>query len=120
MQKALNWLESIQQEDGGFGESCKSAEDKRYIQLEFSTPSQTAWALDALIAGGRAKSAAAARAARFLLDEDSHHEEAAHYPTGIGLPGGFYIIYESYNYIFPLIALSRYANQTGKGNEDVR
>ncbi|WP_455663182.1 terpene cyclase/mutase family protein [Pradoshia sp.] len=120
VQKALNWLESIQQEDGGFGESCKSAEERSYVPLGFSTPSQTAWALDALIAGGRGKSAAAARAARFLLDESRHHEEAAHYPTGMGLPGGFYIIYESYNYIFPLIAISRYANQAGTGFKDVR
>ena len=119
VQKALNWLESIQQQDGGFGESCKSAEMKAYVQLDYSTPSQTAWALDALIAGGREKSAAASKAARFLLNESKHHEAAALYPTGMGLPGGFYIIYESYNYIFPLIALSRYANRLGKGIGDI-
>ena len=120
IQKALDWLESIQLNDGGFGESCKSAEIKTYVQLEFSTPSQTAWALDTFIAGGRGKTGAAAKAARFLLEENNHHEGAAQYPTGIGLPGGFYIIYESYNYIFPLIALSRYGNLIGKGHKDIR
>lgn len=111
VQKALDWLESIQQKDGGFGESCQSCEEKKYIPLAYSTPSQTAWALDALVAGGRNKRDAAMKAARFLLDEKNYDEEASRYPTGIGLPGGFYILYESYNYIFPLIALSRFKGQ---------
>ena len=49
LKRAALWLEHIQHEDGGWGESCHSSMEKRFITLPFSTPSQTAWALDALI-----------------------------------------------------------------------
>jgi sporulenol synthase len=44
------WLLSIQNTDGGWGESCNSDRVMQYTPLGASTPSQTAWALDALIA----------------------------------------------------------------------
>ncbi len=40
----------MQNKDGGWGESCSSDRVMKYIPLGASTPSQTAWALDALIA----------------------------------------------------------------------
>lgn len=49
LRKAVRWLTSIQYDDGGFGESCQSDIQKRYNPLGYSTPSQTAWAADALI-----------------------------------------------------------------------
>lgn len=33
------------------------------------------------------------------------------YPTGAALPGGFYIHYHSYRYIWPLLALAQYRNK---------
>ncbi|MBU4292838.1 MAG: squalene--hopene cyclase, partial [Actinobacteria bacterium] len=47
--KAERWLQGIQNKDGGWGESCKSYEDKRYVPLKISTASQTAWALCGLL-----------------------------------------------------------------------
>ncbi|MGG4490492.1 squalene--hopene cyclase [Metabacillus idriensis] len=106
--KAVNWLLSIQKEDGGFGESCRSSEVKTYMPLAFSTPSQTAWALDALLCVMDKKDEAIQKAVKRLMQP--FDEKSSAYPTGIGLPKQFYIHYHSYNKIFPLLALSHYRN----------
>ena len=108
IRKAIHWLESIQLPDGGWGESCKSPEAERFIPLSFSTPSQTSWALDTLLTVKGTKSHAIQKGINYLINEKSHHPHALRYPTGLGLRGGFYIIYESYNFIFPLLALGHY------------
>ncbi len=51
IQRANEWLRSIQNSDGGWGESCASYDNDIYTPAE-STPSQTAWALMGLMAGG--------------------------------------------------------------------
>ncbi|MCM3005324.1 squalene--hopene cyclase [Priestia koreensis] len=107
MQKAASWLKSIQNDDGGWGESCQSAEMKKYIPLSFSTVSQTAWALDALLTLLPKDDEAIQKGIHFLL-KDPHQKEALDYPTGIGLPGQFYIRYHSYEHLYPLLALSHY------------
>lgn len=106
--KAVKWLVRIQKEDGGFGESCRSSEVKTYMPLEFSTPSQTAWALDALLCVMDKKDTAIQRGVKRLMKP--FDEKSSAYPTGIGLPKQFYIHYHSYNKIFPLLALSHYRN----------
>ncbi|MEH6943164.1 squalene--hopene cyclase [Bacillus sp. JJ722] len=108
LMKAAKWLESIQREDGGWGESCSSTEKEKYVPLSFSTPSQTAWALDALLTVRNVDSSSVKLAVQFLLNSHQQSEESLSYPTGLGLPGGYYITYESYNHIFPLLALGHY------------
>ena len=51
--RAGEWLRSIQNADGGWGESCASY-DNGVFTAGPSTPSQTAWAILGLIAGGDA------------------------------------------------------------------
>ena len=51
IQKGANWLRSVQNQDGGWGESCASYETHCY-QRNVSTASQTAWALLGLEAAG--------------------------------------------------------------------
>ena len=53
--RAGEWLRSIQNADGGWGESCASY-DNGIVHAGPSTPSQTAWAILGLIAGGDADS----------------------------------------------------------------
>ncbi|MBM7602164.1 squalene cyclase [Metabacillus crassostreae] len=95
-------------QSGGWGESFKSCEIKNYVSLEFSTPSQTSWALDALIMAKRAQSDSVIKGITHLLDQHSFSKDSQTYPTGIGLPGKFYMTYHSYNYIFPLLTLAHF------------
>ncbi|MBU8907589.1 squalene--hopene cyclase [Desertibacillus haloalkaliphilus] len=103
-----NWLIRIQNDDGGWGESCKSDQKKTYVPLAASTPSQTAWAIDALLAVYQKRTPEIDRGINYLLESSDDHDWSTTYPTGAAFPGGFYIHYHSYRYIWPLIALSHY------------
>ncbi|UHA76191.1 squalene--hopene cyclase [Paenibacillus sp. 481] len=106
--RAARWLSRVQNADGGWGESCESDRKKTFVPLAMSTPSQTAWALDALIAISPHPTAEIQHGVKALLQLSHPSYQAMSYPTGAGLPGHFYITYHSYNYIWPLLALSHY------------
>jgi sporulenol synthase len=110
IQRGLKWLISVQNSDGGWGESCVSDQKKRYIALEKSTLSQSAWALDALIACNPEPNTPIVNGINYLLNNLSRIEQE-HYPTGAGLPGHFYSRYHSYPYIWPLLALSHFRSK---------
>ncbi len=108
MRRAVAWLDSVQNEDGGFGEDIRSYGDPALRGRGASTPSQTAWALLAYVAAGDAERGAATRAAEWLCaaqDDDGDWEEN-HY-TGTGFPLDFMIRYHLYRLHFPLLALGR-------------
>jgi len=109
IRRAVEWLLRHQQPDGGWGESCDSYADPSRRGAGPSTPSQTAWALMALLAAGEAAHEAAARGVGYLLSRqrsDGSWDEA-HF-TGTGFPSDFMINYHLYRHYFPLIALGRY------------
>ncbi|SDZ11151.1 prenyltransferase/squalene oxidase repeat-containing protein [Bacillus sp. 166amftsu] len=111
LQKAVAWLENIQHRDGGWGESCRSSIERQFISLPFSTPSQTAWALDALIAYYDIETPTIRKGISYLLTQSMENQD---YPTGLGLSGGFYIHYHSYHYIFPLLTFAHYIKKYRK------
>jgi len=108
IRRATDWLASVQNADGGWGEDLRSYTDPAWVGEGHSTPSQTAWALLALHAGGLADSAAARRGVEWLVE---HQEEDGSWDepwfTGIGFPGDFYINYHLYRLVFPVSALGR-------------
>jgi len=109
VQRAVQWLKNRQNEDGGWGETCESYRDPCLRGIGPSTPSQTAWALWALMAAEEADSEAVERGVRFLLKAqlpDGTWEEDAF--TGTGFPKYFMIRYHNYRNCFPLAVLGMY------------
>jgi squalene-hopene/tetraprenyl-beta-curcumene cyclase len=109
IRRAVAWLDSVQQEGGGFGEDIRSYADPAWRgRASFTTASQTAWALLGYVAAGNAEDSATRRAADYLCaaqqaDGDWHEE---HF-TGTGFPLDFMIRYHLYRITFPLLALGR-------------
>ncbi len=108
IQKAVEWLLAIQNPDGGWGESCKSDLASKYVPLGSSNLTQSAWALDALIAVSDKRTSEIDAGIAYLLDAYNKDDWTISYPVGQGMGGGFYIHYHSYQYIFPLLALVHY------------
>jgi squalene-hopene/tetraprenyl-beta-curcumene cyclase len=110
-QKAAGWLKSVQNSDGGFGESILSYYDETLKGKGKSTASQTAWGLIGLLAVVGPNDTHVERAVAWLIENqkaDGSWDEAEF--TGTGFPCVFYLKYHIYRNAFPLYALSRYDN----------
>lgn len=112
MRKAVGWLLSIQNEDGGWGEDATSYRlGYKGFEEAPTTASQTAWALMGLMAAGEVENPAVMRGVEYLKstqtqkglwDEDRY--------TATGFPRVFYLRYHGYCKFFPLWALARFRN----------
>lgn len=134
--RACNWLKSRQQDDGGWGETCASYMDIGLAGRGVTTASQTAWAVMALVAAGRADDAdAVERGCLYLIERQSEGTWAEAHYTGAGFPGygvgqtikltdpllqkrlmqgpelsrAFMLRYDLYRHYFPMMALGRAA-----------
>ncbi len=111
IRKAVEWLNSRQRPDGGWGEDCASYWKNRRNEVKTSTASQTAWALLGLMAAGEYDGEAVSRGVAHLRAgprEGAKWHEPSY--TGIGFPRVFYLNYHGYSAYFPLWALARYRN----------
>ena len=112
------WLRSVQNPDGGWGESCESYDADAFVPAP-STPSQTAWALMGLLAGGDTSSDSVHQGFEYLIStqqaDGTWEEEAA---TGTGFPGVFYLTYYLYRDVFPLMALGYYERVRNMNRRD--
>jgi len=114
--RAGEWLRSIQNADGGWGETRATGAQGVFAGAP-STPSQTAWAVLGLIAGGDANSLSVQHGIEHLLEtqceEGSWGDEPA---TGAGVTRGSYLNYHLYKDYFPLLALSSFVKARAKAN----
>jgi squalene-hopene/tetraprenyl-beta-curcumene cyclase len=109
--RGRDWLESCQNSDGGWGESCATYENPSLKGIGESTASQTAWAVMGIIACGDLERASVQRGIHFLLSTqktDGSWDEPQ--ITGTGFPRVFYLKYDMYRQNFPLLALATYVN----------
>lgn len=113
IERGAAWLVSVQNPDGGWGETCRSYDDPTRKGQGVSTASQTAWALIGLLAAGEATGSYARasldRGVAYLsgTQQESGRWEESEF-TGTGFPGHFYLRYHYYFQYFPLVALGRY------------
>src|SRR3954466_10726886 len=109
---AGDWLVSIQNQDGGWGQDATSYRlDYSGFEGAPSTASQTAWALLGLMAAGEVGHPAVARGIKYLIDTQAQKglwDEQRF--TATGFPRVFYLRYHGYPKFFPLWALARYRN----------
>ena len=114
---AANWLISIQNADGGWGEGLDTYLQPHLAGKGHSTPSQTAWALMALLASCDTGSPAIQAGIDYLLSTQTDlrmSDQASSWPeeryTGVGFPNFFYLGYTLYRHYFPMMALGRFVD----------
>jgi squalene-hopene/tetraprenyl-beta-curcumene cyclase len=101
------WLIGRQNQDGGWGETCHSYVDESFAGIGASTPSQTAWAVNALQIAGLGDHPAARRGLEYLKDSQRPDGTWAEPQfTGTGFPRHFYINYHLYRHVFPTMTLA--------------
>ncbi|MFI1677778.1 squalene--hopene cyclase [Streptomyces sp. NPDC020607] len=111
IRRAVRWVESVQNDDGGWGEDLRSYRDRGWVGHGTSSASQTAWALLALLSAGEREAKSTERGIAWLVEAqraDGSWDEP--YFTGTGFPWDFSINYHLYRQVFPLTALGRYIN----------
>jgi squalene-hopene/tetraprenyl-beta-curcumene cyclase len=121
--RARAWLQSVQHEDGGWGERCNTYDDPVFKGKGPSTATQTAWAVMGLCTFDDANCPVLQRGIEYLVGaqnaDGSWSEEET---TGTGFPRVFYLKYDMYRNSWPLLALASYrqlldrASTNGNGN----
>ena len=109
--KARDWLESVQHEDGGWGERCNTYDDPVFKGQGPSTASQTAWAVMGLCAFDDPHRPSLQNGIEHLVrtqNADGTWSETE--ATGTGFPKVFYLKYDMYRNSWPLLALATYRN----------
>jgi squalene-hopene/tetraprenyl-beta-curcumene cyclase len=127
VQQAAEWIRMVQNGDGGWGESCGTYDDPNTRGEGESTPSQTAWALMALLSAGDDRSDSVAKGVRWLLDHqqtEGSWDESTRVGgfkqaviTGTGFPKVYYLAYTLYRQYFPLMALTAYKRAMDRAAE---
>ncbi|KAK8064335.1 squalene cyclase [Apiospora phragmitis] len=113
IQAAVTWFESIQNDDGGWGETLASYEFPKLAGQGPSTAAQTAWALQSLLLFRSASCQAIQSGISWLAKNQTvRSSNGMSWPadvyTGTGFPKVLYLGYPLYHHAFPVMALSKY------------
>lgn len=123
MTAGANWLQAVQNEDGGWGEDLQSYRDPGQAGIGTSTPSQTAWAIMALLATSSHTDRHILRGIEHLVNTQTDIQgEGRSWPeklyTGTGFPKFFYIGYTLYRHYFPMMAMGRFLSACEKAQKE--
>src|SRR5664280_241151 len=109
--KACEWLESVQHDDGGWGERCNTYDDPVFKGQGPSTASQTAWAVMGLCTFDDPNRPSLRRGIEYLIRRQNPDGSwTEHETTGTGFPKVFYLKYDMYRNSWPLLAMASYRN----------
>ena len=112
IRRAVSWLYSSQNDDGGWGESNDSYYPPKHRRPHASTPFQTAWGVLGLMAVDGVHSIAVKRGVDWLLrNQQSNGLWSDPNFTAPGFPRVFYLKYHGYSKYFPLWAIGQYRNR---------
>ncbi|MGH7950447.1 MAG: squalene--hopene cyclase, partial [Limisphaerales bacterium] len=115
--RAKNWLESVQHEDGGWGERCNTYDHPVFKGRGPSTASQTAWAVMGLCVFDDPENPALKRGVEYLArTQNPDGSWTEHETTGTGFPKVFYLKYDMYRNAWPLLALASYKKLLQRAN----
>ena len=120
IRKSVDWLLSRQNADGGWGEDGATYFEDRKAECKESTPSQTSWAVLALMAVGEVDNPAVKRGIDYIMaakNEAGKWEEP--WFTAVGFPRIFYLRYHGYSSFFPIWALARFKNLKASNSNSV-
>ncbi|KAI9767731.1 MAG: hypothetical protein M1839_004345 [Geoglossum umbratile] len=116
---AISFLKSCQNADGGWGECLSTYRDTSLAGKGRSGPSQTAWAIMALLGHLPPGDEAIVKGVEWLVREQvdmgdggkggtSWNEE---FYTGVGFPNFYFLGYDYYRHYFPMMALGRWSRR---------
>ena len=115
--RAVRWLKDHQNPDGGWGETTQSYTDVKQSGCGPSSPTQSAWAILALLSYLPPDDESVQKGVSYLVDsqvKDSKGDKATwplvHY-TATGFMGHLYLEYDYYRHYFPIMALGRYTEK---------
>jgi squalene-hopene/tetraprenyl-beta-curcumene cyclase len=117
--RAIKWLKSVQNEDGGWGETVKSYADVTLACIGHTTPSQTTWGVMALLAHLPPSDESIRKGVAWLIAHQAERsKEGAAWPekhfTATGFPLYLYLEYSYYPHYFPMMALGRFVKESQK------
>lgn len=113
--RGMNWLESCQNADGGWGETCATYDNPTLKGQGESTPSQTAWALMGIIAASDHVRPSILRGIEYLVTtQNADGTWTEDHITGTGFPKVFYLKYDMYRNNWPLLALADFQELSAK------
>lgn len=113
IEEPLSWLQAVQNADGGWGESLDTYRDPSMAgQGLHSTPTQTAWAVMALLAFLPPTHPAIAKGVEYLIrtqvDENEGNTWEQEEYMSVGFPNTLWLDFGCMRHGYPMIALGRY------------